>query len=45
LAELLIGEAVIAGATLEARVARLLAVLHPAKERLKGPIQAGEHIL
>ena len=44
-AELLIGEGVLAGARLIAREARLLSRLHAAKERLIGLVEPREHIL
>jgi hypothetical protein len=45
IAELLVGEAVVAVFALESRVARLLARPHPAEEGGKRFVQAGEHIL
>src|SRR5579885_2044301 len=44
-AELLIGERMVAALPLEARVAGLLAVLDAAEERLKRPVEAGQDIL
>src|SRR5262249_54184586 len=39
------GEAVIPAATFEARIARVLPVLAPAEERLKGTVYAVQHVL
>ena len=45
IATLGIGEGIVAVASLEAGIARLLAILHAAEEVFKRPIQAQEHIL
>ena len=45
IAKLLIREGVIPPASLKARVARLLAGLHPAKEGLERTIESGQHVL
>jgi hypothetical protein len=44
-AKLLVGETRVAVDTLEARIARLLTILHPAEEGGKGPVQPGQYVL
>jgi hypothetical protein len=44
-AELLVGEAGAAAASLQAGIARLLTRLYPTEERREGTVEAGEHLL